>query len=112
MSRPPSEFGTLKLFMEMFSIVGPTAMTAKEAEHVPQSAWGQENRRPLLRRWAPFRLGHGQICPMPTNGGHPAGAQAYQHPRRLLSPEHPPYAPRLSAVGAVFRNDRHRTSAE
>src|SRR5207245_7253642 len=85
------------LIMEMCFIVGLGTITAKEAEHVPQRARGQENRRPLIGRWAARQLRHGQICPIPTNSGHPADAQAHQHPWCWLSPKHPPHAAGLAA---------------
>jgi hypothetical protein len=86
-------------------------MTTKEADQVPQSARAQEDGR-LILRWISFQLWHGQIGPVPTNGGHASDAQSHQYPRCSLAPEHSPHAPRLAAVRAGLRNNRHSTSAE
>jgi len=94
------------------SFVGVGAVTAKEANQVPQGRRREKGREPAIRRRIWFHLQDREICPVPRNSPHATDAQSQQHKRHSLAPEDPSHSTRLTAIGAVFRNNRHRTSAQ
>ena len=93
--------------------LGFVRLAAKEADQVPQSDRREEGCRSLIR---PMHLvptaGPADRSEAQGTAADTPDAQSHQHPRCRSTPEHSPYPPRLAAVRAVFRNNRHRTSAE
>jgi len=96
----------------LIAIIGLVPVTAQEADQVLQGGRREEHRGPSIRRQTSFQLRNRQICPVPKNRGYAPDAKSHQHLWCSLPPEDAPHATRLAAIGTVFRNNRHRTSAE
>jgi hypothetical protein len=83
-----------------------------EAGQVSQGNRGQQGSGSLTCSRIGFQQGDKQIGRGPRESYNPPQLQPHHYPGNSLSPKDASYATRLTAAGAVLRNNRHRTSAE
>jgi len=83
-----------------------------EAGQVPQGDGGQQGSGSFICSRIDFQLGDEQIGRGPWESYSAPEPQPYHYPGNSLSPKDASYAAQLTAVRAVLRNNRHRTSAE
>ena len=88
------------------------AAVLNEAGQVPQGDRRQQGSSSLICPRIDLQLRDEQIGRGPRKSYDSPESQPYQYPGNSLSPEHASYPARLTAVRAVLRNNRHRTSTE